>query len=135
MPITRHPGPPNSISGDGEFVGANAPLRPLAASASTVCANAFLDAGLQIARVTCSTVTCRPGGKREVRAVIRPYERREVKVVIEINNWPAGEDVFGVADQAAMEYRLGHLFQRLGIVAPEVPDRRGGASAVAARRR
>lgn len=59
----RHPGPVRSLDGDGEFTGANAPLRPLGVWTATACANASLGAGLTIGRVTCSVVTTKPAGR------------------------------------------------------------------------
>jgi hypothetical protein len=118
-PLLSHPGPANSITGDGDFVGANAPLRPLAHVAAAACANAFLDAGYDLARVTCSAVSTRPGAKHQVRAAIRPIERRAVTVVLEIDGWPKGEDTFGPMEQAGMERRILHLCERVGVKPPE----------------
>ena len=122
-PLLSHPGPANSITGDGDFVGANGPLRPLAHSAATACANAFLDAGYDLARVTCSVVSTRPGAKHQIRALIRPVERRSITVVLEVDGWVKGEDSFGPLELAGMERRITHLCERAGVKLPETQRR------------
>jgi len=121
----RHPGPVRSLDGDGEFTGANAPLRPLAAWTATACANAFLSAGLTIGRVTCSLVTTKPGQQhrgrtKDVRGVIRPYERHAVSFVLEVDGWPREQDVFSAADQPYIEAKLHRMLEAQGM--PQIAD-------------
>lgn len=104
----RHPGPPNTLDGDGAFVGPNAGLRPLAYATATACANVFLDAGFDVGKVTCSQIGTRPprSGGKQFRGVVRPVGRGSVSFVLEMDSWPVGQEQFDIGQEAGIEYRI-----------------------------
>lgn len=104
----RHPGPPNTLDGDGAFVGPNAGLRPLAYATATACANAFQDAGWDVGKVTCSHIGTRPprSGGRSLRGLVRPVGRSSVSFVLEVDSWPVGQEQFEIGQEAGIEFRI-----------------------------
>ncbi len=104
----RHPGPPNTLDGDGAFVGPNSGLRPLAYATATACANVFQDAGYDVGRVTCSQVSTRPprSGGKTFRGMVRPVGRSAVSFVLEMEGWPVGQEQFEIGQEAGIEYRI-----------------------------
>ncbi len=114
----RHPGPPNTLDGDGAFVGPNAGLRPLAYATATACANAFQDAGFDVGRVTCSQVSTRPprSGGKSLRGVIRALGRNAVSFVLEVDSWPVGPDQFEIGQEAGIEFRIRLVLEHAGLL-------------------